>query len=66
MGHGMSGARFTETDVRRAVQGAVKGGVTVAGVEIAPDGTIRLIAAPVRAKDMLDADPVDLVTWRRP
>lgn len=37
-------SRFTQADVSRAVAGAVKAGMTVSGVEITSDGTIRLIA----------------------
>lgn len=39
----MSASRFTEADLRRAVQGAMKGGIAVSCVEIAADGTIRIL-----------------------
>jgi hypothetical protein len=40
--------RFTAADIRRAVSGARKGGLDVAGVHIHPDGSIRVLstAAP--------------------
>lgn len=40
----MSKARFTQADVNRAVAGASKAGMTISGVEITKDGTIRLLA----------------------
>lgn len=40
----MTAGRFTRADIERAVAGAKKAGLTLAGVEIAPDGTIRLLA----------------------
>lgn len=40
----MSKARFTQADISRAVAGAKKAGLDLTGMEIAPDGTIRLLA----------------------
>jgi hypothetical protein len=42
-------AAFKEADVARAIRGAERAGVKASGVEIAPDGTIRVLlgdAAP--------------------
>lgn len=63
----MSAGRFTRADVERAVAGAKKAGLTLAGVEIAPDGTIRLLAPiplPDRENDGL-SQPIDLIDWKR-
>lgn len=38
-------ARFTQSDVARALKGAEQAGVKMA-VEISPDGTIRLVPEP--------------------
>lgn len=46
----MPKTRFTEADVRRAVQGAKDGGIEAPCVEILPDGTIRVLPAPVEVK----------------
>jgi len=37
-------ARFSQSDVRRAVQGATAAGLTVARVEIDPDGRIVIVS----------------------
>jgi hypothetical protein len=39
-------ARFTQADVHRAVKAVMRAGVNMA-VEIAPDGTIRIVPAIV-------------------
>jgi hypothetical protein len=36
-------ARFTAADVRRAIRGAINARISIAAVEIAPDGCIRVI-----------------------
>lgn len=41
-------ARVTQADIRRALKAAEKAGVARA-VEIAPDGTIRLVPIPPQA-----------------
>jgi hypothetical protein len=38
-------AKFTQSDVARAVRGARAAGVDVGRVEINPDGTIAIVAA---------------------
>jgi hypothetical protein len=38
-------ARFTSADVRRALRVAETLGLGIAGYEIAPDGTIRILTA---------------------
>lgn len=63
----MTAGRFTRADIERAVAGAKKAGLTLAGVEIAPDGTIRLLA-PNPLPDNLDSamsQPIDLIDWKR-
>lgn len=63
----MTAGRFTRADIERAVAGAKKAGLTLAGVEIAPDGTIRLLA-PNPLPDHLDSamsQPIDLIDWKR-
>lgn len=53
----MSKSRFTQAEVRRAVEGAVKGGFAVAGVEIAKDGTIRLLASATKSEQADEREP---------
>jgi hypothetical protein len=53
----MSKARFTQADVTRAVQGAVKAGLSLSGMEIAPDGTIRLLATDAKPPQGDDRKP---------
>ena len=36
------GARFSKVDLKRALDGAKKVGLSIASVEIRPDGTIRI------------------------
>lgn len=49
----MTAAAPTEAQVRRAVKGALSAGFAVGAVEIAPDGTIRILpdARPPATKD---------------
>jgi hypothetical protein len=61
----MTAARFTRADVERAIAGATKAGLMVSGVEITPDGTIRLLAAQGKQEHALMSDPIDLVEWKR-
>lgn len=45
-------ARFSATDLTRAVKAAEKAGLCVAGYEIDPDGTIRILTGlPNAAND---------------
>src|SRR5664279_3550393 len=44
-------ARFFQSDVRRAVQGAMDAGITVARVEIGPDGKIVIVSGEGMAKE---------------
>lgn len=39
----MAASTFTEAQIRRAVKGAMDAGLPVGAVEIAQDGTIRLL-----------------------
>ena len=39
--------RFNQTDLTRAVRAMEKAGLKVAGAEIAPDGTIRVLTGGV-------------------
>jgi hypothetical protein len=48
-------ARFTAADVRRAIAGAQKAGLVVAGVHILPDGSIRVLSTA--APDMQPSEP---------
>jgi hypothetical protein len=45
----MAKTKFTEADVKRAVKGVTDGGVSVATVEIWPDGRILVTAAIIDA-----------------
>jgi hypothetical protein len=63
----MTASRFTRSDIERAIAGAKKAGLAVSGVEIAPDGTIRLLA-PNPLPDHMDSgfsQPIDLIDWKR-
>ena len=40
-------ARFSGHDLTRAANAVRKAGLPVAGVEVAPDGTIRVLTGPV-------------------
>jgi hypothetical protein len=53
-------ARFTQSDVARAVSGARKGGLAIASVTIDPNGNITIMAAPAVATT-LQANPWDAV-----
>jgi len=44
-------ARFLQSDVRRAVQGAMDAGLTVARVEIDPDGRIVIVSGEGMPKE---------------
>jgi hypothetical protein len=39
----MAKTAFTEADVRRAIKGAIDGGLQVGSVEVLRDGTIRIL-----------------------
>lgn len=61
----MTAGRFTRADVERAITGARNAGLSLSGVEIAPDGTIRLLAPnPLPDhNDGLASQPIDLIDW---
>jgi hypothetical protein len=42
----MATPHMTEARIRRAVKGAIDGGVLVGAVEVLPDGTIRILPMP--------------------
>lgn len=44
-------ARFLQSDVRRAIQGATDAGLTVARVEIDPDGKIVIVSGEGVSKE---------------
>lgn len=49
---------FREADVRRAIRAAEASGLSVAGVEVCPDGVIRVLtgaAKPAQAVDPFEA-----------
>jgi hypothetical protein len=52
----MSKAKFTEADIKRAVNGVIDGGGTIASVDIWPDGRISVT---VIAKKYTPIDPED-------
>lgn len=53
-------ARFSQADLTRAVKACEKAGVQVAGYEIAPDGTIRILTGrPGAANDV--GNPLDRI-----
>ena len=52
-------ARFSQADLKRAIGVAEQCGLGIAGYEIAPDGTIRILtdtpgAASIRRRNSLD------------
>jgi hypothetical protein len=53
-------ARFTQSDVARAVSGARKGGLAIGSVTIDPSGTITITAASVAASACVE-NPWDAV-----
>ncbi len=53
-------ARFTQSDVARAVSGARKGGLTIASVTIDPNGSITIAAEPATGP-ALQVNPWDVV-----
>ena len=55
-------SRFTVADIERAVGVADKLGLRVAGWEIAPDGTIRVLTGDRQAAN--DKNPLDRVLSR--
>jgi hypothetical protein len=56
-------ARFTSADISRAVRAAEKCGLSVAGYEIEPNGTIRILTGlPQAANDR--RNPLDRVLSR--
>jgi hypothetical protein len=44
-------ARFRESDLTRAVKAVEKVGLKIAGVEVDPDGTIRVLTGSTVAND---------------
>jgi hypothetical protein len=58
----MAGTRLAlQSRVRNAVQGATKGGLEVARVEVAPDGTVIVYTPSASPQDA----PSPLDQWRR-
>jgi hypothetical protein len=53
-------ARFLQSDVRRAVQGAMDAGITVARVEIDPDGKIVIVSGEGKSQEA----PTLLEAWK--
>lgn len=53
-------ARFTQSDVARAVSGARKGGLSIGSITIDPNGNITIAAESV-AGQALQANPWDAV-----
>jgi hypothetical protein len=51
-----SANNFRQSDVTRAVRGALKAGMTVRGVEIANDGKISIFAGSPSEADSSDLD----------
>jgi len=51
----MSKTKFTEADIKRAVKGAIDGGVTVASVDIWPDGRI-CVTAKAAPRSLIDPE----------
>lgn len=48
---------FTEAQVRRAVKGALAGGLKIGEVKIDPDGTIRILPAAPEKTQPDDREP---------
>jgi len=55
-------ARFTQSDLTRAVKAAEKAGLCVAGYEIRPDGTIKVLTG--NGEPANDRNPLDRVLNR--
>jgi len=53
-------ARFTQSDVKRAVRGAIEGGMAVGEMMIDPNGNI-VVKAPVAARKLNPRDDWDTV-----
>ena len=54
-------ATFTERDITRAIKGATKAGIEVAGARIERDGSIQLIFSPARpVQPCLEPNPWDV------
>jgi hypothetical protein len=60
-----SKVQFKERSARRAIRAACKEGLVVGGVEIAPDGTIRVLAALPNHEINLDREVDALVESER-
>jgi hypothetical protein len=53
-------ARFSQTDLTRAIRAFEKAGLQVAGAEIQPTGTIRILTGePTAANDAGGPNPLD-------
>jgi hypothetical protein len=55
---------FTQATVRRAVEGARKAGLRVAGVSVKPDGTITIHDTGDIAPPVLDSAPAPRSKWQ--
>lgn len=62
----MRAATPTEAQVRRAVKGALSAGFAVGAVEIAPDGTIRILPDAKRSGQDSAMNPADLIDMSQP
>lgn len=47
-------AAFKQSDLDRAIKCAVRAGLTVAAVRLAPDGAVEIVTAPPQDGDMED------------
>ena len=56
-------ARFSQADITRAIKALEKAGVSVAGAEIMPNGTIRLLTGAREAANDW-SNPLDRVLGR--
>lgn len=56
----MTATRFTEAQIRRAVKGAIAGGLDIGEVKIETDGTIRILPA---AEKKPQSDPRKPESW---
>lgn len=56
----------TEAQVRRAVKGALSAGFAVGAVEIAPDGTIRILPDSKKRAQHDAINPADLIDMSQP
>lgn len=52
-------ARFSQADVTRAIKAAEKAGYPLAGYEIKPDGSIRVLIAPPGGIPANDINPLE-------